>query len=250
MQERTLMKKYVLLVAGGALALIMASLYAASEVRTKAELSSDMLTKVLSFDAKVKPQGEQQLRDLILNAQDLYSPEEFKDFINTEDKDGWNIIMSYVANGQASQLAWLLDLLKKMYGNDQRTLFDITYEKDKDGRSALYLGVMREQVLAVDTLLKKTFEMFGTNKDYYYTYTQSPDDLTARTPLMQAAYLNAYEIMKSILKYEVMAFGPGAPRLQRNLRKAYALADSKGKQLIQQYHRFPITKGRMHDVAA
>lgn len=239
------MKKYIL--AGlSCLAIIFISLYAVS-IKEKPQLGRDLLAKAISFDAKFNPDVDEQFRQLILSAQDLYSPKEFQDFIATEDSDGWNIIMHYASNGQVKQLVWLLDLLKKMFGTDQKVLFDIVYEKDKYGRSPLYIAVMRKQVRMVDALLKEAKEMFGTNKDLFYTFTQSPDDLTNWSPLMLAAYLNEYEVIKALVKYEVAVFGRGTERLQRNLRKAYALADAQGKVLIQKYHNFPEVKGQRHE---
>ena len=158
-------------------------------------------------------------------------------------------MMHYASNGQVDQLVWLFDLLKKMYGNDQQALFDIVYEKDNLGRTPLYVAVMRKQPIMVETLLKKAQELFGDNKDFYYLYSQSGDDVKQWSPLMLAAYLNEYQTMKSILAHEVAVFGPGAVRLQRNLRKAFALADAQGKKLIQQYHNFPEVKGQRHEAA-
>ncbi len=234
------MKKYI--IAGiGSLAVVFVSLYAATSAQKKPQLSKDLLAKTISFDAKFDPEVDKEFKHMIMSAQDIYSPREFKDFITTEDRDGWNIFMHYAANGQAEQLSWLLDLLKKLYGNNQETLFNILYNKDKYGRSLLYIAIDREHIRTVEVLLKKIRELL-TDKDLLFAFIESPDDLTKWTPLMFAAYLNDYEIMKLILQTEVDLFGQAPERLQRNLRRAYALGDAKGKELIQQYHNFPETK--------
>ncbi len=233
-------KKYIL--AGfGFLAVVFVSLYAVTSTQKKLQLSRNLLARTISFDAKFDPEVDKEFRHMIISAQDIYSPQEFQDFITQEDRDGWNIFMHYAANGQAEQLKWLIDLLKKLYGKNQETLFNILYNKDKYGRSLLYIAVDREQINIVDVLLKKIRELL-TDKDLLFAFIESPDDLTKWTPLMFAAYLNNYAIMELILKAEVDIFGQAPVRLQRNLRKAYALGDAKGKALIQQYHNFPETK--------
>lgn len=226
----------------GCLTFIFMYIYALNASRSKSSLGNELIAQAMRFDAKANPEVDEESRQMILNAQDLYSPKEFEEFITTKDSDGWDIIMHYAANGQRSQLMWLLDLLKTIYGSNQKTIFEIMYEKDRYGRSPLYIAVMRKQVGVVKVLLEKAKEFFGDNKDLFYTFTQSPDDLSEQTPLMLAAYLNQYEIMKTLLKYEVEVFGPADKRLQRELRKAYALSDAKGQQLIQEYHDFPESK--------
>lgn len=234
------MKKYIIAGLGSLAVIFFVSLYAVTTTQ-KTQLSRALLAKTISFDAKFDPEVDKEFRHMIISAQDIYSPEEFQDFITQEDRDGWNIFMHYAANGQVEQLTWLFDLLKKMYGKNQETLFNILYNKDKYGRSLLYIAVNREQIRAVEVLLKKARELL-TDKDLLFAFIESPDDLTKWTPLMLAAYLNSYEIMRLILQNEVDLFGQAPKELQRNLRRAFALSDAKGKALIQQYHNFPETK--------
>lgn len=234
------MKKYIVIGCMG-LAIIFLSLYAAMPQQQKPQLGKHALEKIIKSDSQLDPNIDKTVHQMIVNAQDIYSSREFMEFITATDDDGWNIFMHYAANGQIAQLSWLLDIIKKIYGKSQKDVFNILFNKDKYGRSLLYIAVMREQVGSVDTILTKIQEML-TNKDLLFAFIESPDDLTGWTPLMFAAYLNNYAIMQLILKAEVKIFGQAPPRIQINLRKAYALSSAKGQALIQQYQNFPVTK--------
>ncbi len=210
-------------------------------------LGKELLETAISFHIKLPEHVEQSLQNLVMRAYDIYSPEEFKEFISTEDSDGWNILMHYAANGEVIRLHWLFDLLKKIYGTNQQDLFDILFEKGNLGRTPLFIAVMRKQTSVVKLLLETAYEFFGTNKDMFFTYTQQPDSLTQWTPLMLAAYLNSYKSMHYILQAETKAFGAGAKRLRRWIKLADSLSDRTGKEIISQYHGQPRDKSRIRE---
>lgn len=205
----------------------------------KTVLGRELLDTAISFHIKLDDKAEENVKKLVEKARDIYSPQEFKDFISTQDNDGWSILHHYAANGDIKNLRWILDILKNIYGDDPQTLYEILFQKDNYGRTPLYISITRRQPGIVYILLEKAQEFFGRNRDLFFTYSQEPGTVTGFTPLTLAAYLNDYESMEAILQAQVNVFERDDKRLHRNIRFAHKYADGKGSRLIRKHHLLP-----------
>jgi len=183
------------------------------------------------------------LDEVILEAARRSQDDEFfEKLLNIRDRHGWNILMSYIVDGDIQAMKKLFKLIETYYVDDAQDMYNFLSATDNDNRTALFLAVQRKSHAMVEIILEKMEKYFKDYPELYAKIVHKHEDNNHWTPLLMAAYNDHYSCVEILITSAARILGENSKEFDSFINaqdnfgdNAFNYAKSYGRRLLQQY---------------